>query len=189
MHFYTAHHTKTWCLKITAIYYFSYFWGQQGNSSAAISWWICWAWAQLGYQIFLIPSFSTLGKRFLRQCSMRGRVAFKKLLRPKLLNLHSIISVLFCWSITRASPDARGMKKKIFLWKGNVAQSWCIMAFMQDWEEFVSVKQSTVVFGNILINYKCKYNLILKLVQELADIYVLQFVIFALGFYFIYTVL
>lgn len=47
------------------------------------------------------------------------------------------------------------------------------MAFMQDWEEFVSVKQSTVVFGNILINYKCKYNLILKLVQELADIYVL----------------
>ena len=59
------------------------------------------------------------------------------------------------------------------------------MAFMQDWEEFVSVKQSTVVFGNILINYKCKYNLILKLVQELADIYVLWFVVFALDFYFI----
>ena len=63
------------------------------------------------------------------------------------------------------------------------------MAFMQDWEEFVPVKQSTVVFSNILINYKCNYNLILKLVQELADIYVLSFIVFALEFYFIYTVL
>ena len=63
------------------------------------------------------------------------------------------------------------------------------MAFMQDWEESVSVKQSTVVFSNILINYKCNYNLILKLVQELADIYVLSFIVFALEFYFIYTVL
>ena len=63
------------------------------------------------------------------------------------------------------------------------------MAFMQDWEEFVSVKQSTVVFSNILINYKCNYNLILKLVQELADIYVLSFIVFALEFYFIYTML
>ena len=60
---------------------------------------------------------------------------------------------------------------------------------MQDWEEFVPVKQSTVVFSNILINYKCNYNLILKLVQELADIYVLSFIVFALEFYFIYTVL
>ena len=63
------------------------------------------------------------------------------------------------------------------------------MAFMQDWEESVSAKQSTVVFSNILINYKCNYNLILKLVQELADIYVLSFIVFALEFYFIYTVL
>ena len=63
------------------------------------------------------------------------------------------------------------------------------MALMQDWEEFVSVKQSTVVFSNILINYKCNYNLILKLVQELADIYVLSFIVFALEFYFIYTML
>ena len=60
---------------------------------------------------------------------------------------------------------------------------------MQDWEESVSAKQSTVVFSNILINYKCNYNLILKLVQELADIYVLSFIVFALEFYFIYTVL
>ena len=63
------------------------------------------------------------------------------------------------------------------------------MAFMQDWEESVSAKQSTVVFSNILINYKWNYNLILKLVQELADIYVLSFIVFALEFYFIYTVL
>lgn len=63
------------------------------------------------------------------------------------------------------------------------------MAFMQDWEEFVSVKQSTVVLNSILISYKCKYNLILKLVQELADVYALSFVVFALDFYFIYNVL
>ena len=63
------------------------------------------------------------------------------------------------------------------------------MAFMQDWEEFGSFKQSTVVLNNILISYKCKYNLILKPAQELADVYALSFVVFALDFYFIYNVL
>ena len=38
-------------------------------------------------------------------------VAFTKLLRPKLLNLHSIVSAVICWSGTKASPDARGVKR------------------------------------------------------------------------------